>query len=218
MKAYITATTDPCEIDEMTDYIKKLQEVGVDYVHFDVMDGIFVERKRLNAEIIKAEIQKNNTIQAAIHLMMNEPLERIDEFLSCGAKFIIVHYEAFKNEQNLISCLEKINKSGAISGIALNPSTPLSVLKGDIFAMAGLIMIMGVVPGKSGQKMLDGIAQKVKDAVMLSSEKFVACDGGINESNFDQIINAGADFISTGSFMYKLIKNGTAKDFMKKYI
>lgn len=218
MKAYITATTDPCEIDEITGYIKQLQEVGVDYVHFDVMDGIFVERKRLNPEIIKAEIKKNNTFQAAIHLMVSEPLESIESYIQTGAKFIIVHYEAFKDKTSLISCLKKINKSGAISGVALNPETPLSVMNNEILEETGLIMIMGVVPGKSGQKMLDGIIEKVRDAVKLSPDKFVACDGGINEHNFEEVISAGADFISTGSFMHKLIKEGTAKQFMKKYI
>ena len=124
----ISVSTDPVQdYQSLIDYVKDIQG-KVDFLHCDVMDGIFVDRKTISAQMIN-NINANSSIMLDVHLMCNEPLKSIKEFAKAGANIITVHYEAFSEKDKLNKCIDEIHKSDCLAGLAFNPSTSIKDIK-----------------------------------------------------------------------------------------
>jgi ribulose-phosphate 3-epimerase len=169
---------------------------GVDYIHFDVMDGLFVPRFGLFPEFLKI-IKSLSSIPVDVHLMVQNPDQYIKTFVDSGADIISIHSEA---NVNLSRTLKIIKDSGAMSGLVLNPATPLNVLD-YVLDDLDLIMIMAINPGIVGQKLIPKTYDKLRDLKSkLDGKKIIiGVDGGVTFESAPRMIEAGANMLVCGT-------------------
>lgn len=183
------------------DQIRELDEAGAQYVHIDVMDGMFVPSISFGMPIIKAIRPCSDRI-FDVHLMIEEPGRYIEEFAEAGADLITVHAEACKH---LDRTVESIKEKGLLAGVALNPATPLSAIE-YILPKVDMILIMSVNPGFGGQKLIPYTVQKIRDLKKMIEEKGlkidIEVDGGVKLENVTDVLDAGANIIVAGSAVF----------------
>ncbi len=193
--------------------IHTIDEAGAEYIHIDVMDGVFVPTISFGMPIIKSIRPLTDKI-FDLHLMIEEPIRYVDEFTALGADIITVHVEACKDTA---ATLKRIKALGVKAGITLNPDTPLSDVR-EFLPLADMLLIMSVVPGFGGQKFIEASLDKLREAVILRDELGlnydIEVDGGVNFDNIRDIHEAGANIIVAGSTVFK----GNAADNVKKLI
>ena len=202
---YVSVSTDPVkEYQAVIEYAKKLQGEA-DFLHCDVMDGKFVENMTFDYGLVH-NINQNSLIALDVHLMCDEPLSMIDDYLFAGANIITIHFEAFKDKNQIVEAIKKIKDGGALAGISLKPETPIKELKIFLHEI-DLVLVMSVEPGASGQKFMPEAIVRIKELDRLRNEnnyKYkIEVDGGINATNAQEIVDAGADILVSGSFVYK---------------
>ncbi len=201
----VSVSTDPIEnYQDIVDYASQMQG-NADFLHCDVMDGVFVKRKTINSQLI-SNINSNSLIMLDVHLMCDEPLKDIKEYARAGANIITVHYEAFKDKSKLQKCIEEIHEQGCLAGLAFNPQTPINEIKIYLYNL-DLVLVMGVVAGESGQKFMPEVLEKIKelDKIRLSNNFSykIEVDGGINQETAEKVVKCGADILVSGSYVYK---------------
>ncbi|MEG1499632.1 MAG: ribulose-phosphate 3-epimerase [Clostridia bacterium] len=205
-KMLISVSTEPVSSpEEMVVYLRELQALNVDYVHFDAMDGIFVPKVTYDHNYC-AFINNNSIIPIDAHLMLAVPEEVVESYVKAGANIITVHYESFLNNRNdLEKCLKKIKSLGALAGLCIKPSTDINVII-DVLRFCDLVLVMGVDPGRSGQKFIEKTLFKVKILSGIRKQfKFnfiIEVDGGITPAISQQLKANGADMIVSGSFIH----------------
>ena len=169
---------------------------GVERIQVDFGDGEFISDKLLAPDEMDT---LNPAFVWEAHLMVKAPRDFLDYQL-CGFKALILHYEAFPSSENLKETLSEIKAMGFKTGVAINPDTPVNVLK-DI--QADQYLVMSVVPGKQGQMFIPSTLEKIKALRSLLSHAIIEVDGGVNETNIKSIKAAGADLICAGSSLVK---------------
>jgi ribulose-phosphate 3-epimerase len=187
--------------------IKELENGGADFVHIDVMDGNFVPNISFGIPIIKS-IRNITSLPFDVHLMIDEPARYIEEFIKAGANIITIHYEADKHIDRTLNLIKSL---GVKAGVALNPGTPVSVLK-DLIDIVDMVLIMTVNPGFGGQSFIPYTKNKVREVKALTEHRenfLIEVDGGIDKGNISEIIQCGANVIVAGSSVFK---NGTIKE------
>lgn len=181
--------------------IQELDEAGAQYVHIDVMDGMFVPSISFGMPIIKSIRDCSDRI-FDVHLMIEEPDRYIDDFVKAGADLITVHAESTKH---LDRTIEAIKEKGILAGVALNPATPLSAIT-YILPKVDMVLIMTVNPGFGGQKLIPYTLQKVRDLKKMIDgmglKTDIEVDGGINLENVGEAMDAGANIIVAGSAVF----------------
>lgn len=186
--------------------IKTIDNAGADYVHIDVMDGKFVPSISFGMPVMKA-IRKYTDKVFDVHLMIEEPGRYINEFKEAGADIITVHAEACCH---LNRTLQAIKNAGCKTGVALNPATPLSVLD-YVLEYTDMVLIMSVNPGFGGQSYIPNSTEKIAQIRDIINKRGldtdIEVDGGINQSNVTEVIDAGANVIVAGSAIF----NGDAR-------
>ena len=191
--------------------IRTIDEAGAEYIHIDVMDGIFVPSISFGMPIIKSIRSVTKKI-FDVHLMIEEPIRYVEEFVSLGADIITIHVEACENPANT---LKRIKELGVRAGITLNPATPLSDIR-ELMPLADMVLIMSVNPGFGGQKFIESSLDKLRETARMRDELGLAfdieVDGGVNFENICEISAAGANIIVAGSTVF----NGNASDNVKK--
>lgn len=173
-----------------------------DWFHIDVMDGVFVPNISFGMPVIKA-IKKHAKKTMDVHLMIVDPDRYIKTFKEVGADILTVHYEACTH---LHRTLQAIKAEGMQAGVALNPHTSVDLLK-DTIQDIDLVCIMSVNPGFGGQSFIENTYDKVKELKNLINSKGantkIEIDGGVNSQNAPKLIEAGADVLVAGSFVFK---------------
>lgn len=181
--------------------IEMLNNSQADWLHVDVMDGVFVPNISFGQPVIK-HIKKIAKKPLDVHLMIVEPDKFFEDYKNCGADIITVHYEACTH---LHRSLSKIKQLGMKAGVVLNPHTPVCVLE-DIIEMCDLVLLMSVNPGFGGQSFIENTYSKIKTLKQLIEKKNPNClieiDGGVNTANYKKLIEAGADVLVAGNAVF----------------
>ncbi|MBQ3379518.1 MAG: ribulose-phosphate 3-epimerase [Clostridia bacterium] len=178
--------------------VSLLKEAGIEYLHVDIMDGIFVPNITIGIPVVKA-LRDITDLTLDVHLMIDRPERYIDDFCRAGSDILTIHTESTVHLQRALSM---IRERGKRAGAALNPSTPLSAIE-NVMDDLDMVLIMSVNPGFGGQKFIPQALKKIKDLKeMISSygkDILIAVDGGVTASNIGEITNAGADVCVAGS-------------------
>lgn len=190
------------DFSKLGDEVKKIDQCGADFIHIDVMDGDFVPNITFGMPVIKAIRDKSNKI-FDVHLMVSNPSRYIDEFVEAGADIITIHYEA---EKHIDRTINYIKSKGVKAAIALNPATPVALIK-NIIKDLDMVLIMSVNPGFGGQKFIEYSIDKIREVKELSeavgnNELLIQVDGGIDRGNASRVIAAGANVLVAGSAVF----------------
>ena len=202
------------DFKELSKEIQKIEENGAKYLHFDVMDGIFVPNISFGMPVLKS-IRSATNLVCDVHLMITEPIRYVEEFAKAGADIITVHLEACKDVDATIA---KIKECGCKVGVSIKPKTPVSALE-PYFEKIDMILIMSVEPGFGGQKFIPAALDKLAETKAMLDAKGLQVelqvDGGITVQNIEEVIKAGANIIVAGSSVFKGDIETNMKDFME---
>ncbi|MEY3918553.1 MAG: hypothetical protein RLZZ132_889 [Bacteroidota bacterium] len=191
-----------CDFLNIGSEVQMLNESAAEWIHIDVMDGVFVPNISFGFPVLEA-INKVATKVLDVHLMIEKPEQYITTFAKAGAKVITVHYEACPHVHRTI---QQIKDAGCLAGVAINPGTPVEVYQ-DIIADLDLALIMSVNPGFGGQKFIPNAINKTKRLAVMAAKAGnttlkIEIDGGVTMANAADLYQAGADVLVAGSFVF----------------
>lgn len=213
MKKILAPSILSADFKILGEQIRETEKGGAQYIHFDIMDGMFVPSISFGMPVLSSI--KNLTGQIIdAHLMVTEPVRLMEDFVKCGADILTVHYEACTDLKADLACIHSL---GVKAGISVKPETPVDVLE-PYLDQADMFLVMCVVPGFGGQTFLPGSIEKIRQLrKMLDArgmEKDIEVDGGIHHSNVTQVLDAGANIIVAGSAVY----HGNVRDNTERFM
>lgn len=189
------------DFSSLENAIKQIEENGGSVVHIDVMDGQFVPEITYGQPVIRS-IRKLTKLPFDVHLMVENPENKIDSFVDAGADWITFHYEATNHAHRLI---QMIHEKGKLAGVSICPGTPINLLS-EILKCADIILVMTVNPGWGGQKIIQSCVEKIAELKKIREEKgynyLISVDGGVNSQTLESVKSAGADIIVSGSAFF----------------
>ena len=180
---------------------KMIDRSAAEWVHIDVMDGVFVPNISFGFPVMKP-IRKATNKVLDVHLMIVEPEKYVRRFVEAGADYVTFHYEA---TDDIEGCIKAIREAGAKVGISIKPATEAAVLT-DILSKVDLVLVMSVEPGFGGQSFIDGSLDKIRELAKMRQEQgldfIIEVDGGISAKNAAEVFNAGAEALVAGSAVF----------------
>lgn len=221
MRKLIVPSILSCDFARLRDEVKAVQNAGADWIHVDVMDGHFVPNISIGIPIVEA-LKNIDPPPMDIHLMIDNPERFVESFIDAGGpsvELVTIQAEACNL---LYSTLTAIRSRGVKCGVAVNPSTPLSVLD-EILELVDVILVMTVEPGFGGQKFIKSSIDKIKRARSIvdglsGNKPLIEVDGGIKLENISDVASAGADVIVSGSGIFKTGNYSETIDRMQKIV
>lgn len=197
-KKQIAPSLLACDFGNVEKQLKILESAGCEYLHLDVMDGVFVPNISFGQPLIKS-IRKCTSMKFDTHLMIIDPLRYIDTFADCGSDMITIHIESCHNVRET---LRAIRARGLKAGLSIKPATPVDAVK-PFVGEFDLLLVMSVEPGFGGQSFMPDSIPKVRELAELrawtQTEFIISIDGGIGDKNIVDVALAGADLFVAGS-------------------
>ena len=198
---YIVPSILAADFSNLSQQLRYVEIGGADMIHCDVMDGKFVPNITFGPFIVKA-VKQSTKLPIDVHLMIKDPDDYIEDFISAGADYISVHQEEVVH---LHRTLTKIKELGAKAGVVLNPKTPVSTLTG-VLNFVDFVLVMSVNPGFGGQKFIESSLMKIMELSELRGKLNltfqIEIDGGIDPTNIKRVSDAGCDMFVAGSSIF----------------
>ncbi|MDD7177324.1 MAG: ribulose-phosphate 3-epimerase [Lachnospiraceae bacterium] len=212
---YLAPSLLAADFTRLGEQMRIIDQAGAQYFHYDVMDGQFVPNISMGLPVLQC-IRKVTKKNLDVHLMIEHPERYISDFSDAGADIITVHAEACTHLDQIVG---DIKREGLMAGVALNPSTPLSVLD-YILPEVDMVLVMTVNPGYGGQKMIPYTLDKIRELRGIVQRRGLSTDievdGGVKIDNVDQFLAAGANVIVAGSGIFKGDLADNVEAFLKK--
>ncbi len=202
MEKIVSASILSADFLNLGSEIKRAEDAGCRYIHFDVMDGLFVPNISYGIPVLKA-VKRVSRAGLDVHLMISEPIKYVEKFAESGADIITFHTEA---NSDISETIDKIHSLGKKAGLALNPKTPVTEAEKYIDRI-DMLLIMTVEPGFGGQGFIYDTLGKISEAKKLVESRGlnvpIEVDGGIRENTCSLVKEAGADVLVAGSYLYR---------------
>ncbi|MCR4838317.1 MAG: ribulose-phosphate 3-epimerase [Eubacterium sp.] len=183
--------------------LKRAMSQGVKWLHVDVMDGHFVPNISFGPPVISSVREAVPDAMLDVHMMVKEPSRFIEDYKACGAGQITVHAEA---TTQLFGTLQAIREVDLRAAVAINPATPVSDIE-PVLELCDMVLVMSVVPGYGGQSLIPETLDKIKQLVHLREQRGLSfdieIDGGVKQSNLEEVLDTGANVIVAGSAIFK---------------
>lgn len=209
-KLMIAPSILSADFSRLGEEIQDVEKSGCDVLHVDVMDGHFVPNLTIGPLVVKS-IRKVTKLPVDVHLMIDEPIQYVEEFRKAGSDWITIHVEA---TQRVGETLDLIKKLGAKAGISLRPKTPLSAIE-PYLSKSDLVLIMSVEPGFGGQSFMPEMMEKVRE-LRGKFSGMISVDGGVNSQTAAVVINAGADILVAGTAVFGQKDRAAAIETLRK--
>ena len=204
MKNYVAPSLLSADKEHLKDEILKVEALGCEFIHWDIMDGIFVPNKSFPVSAVKENAKVHKMVND-VHIMVADPMKVAPEFIEAGADYVTFHFEALECPNCCKKLIEKIHSMGCKAGISIKPKTNVKVLK-ELVKYVDLVLVMSVEPGKGGQAFIPSALGKIKKLRKWIDKGNLNClievDGGINGETGQKCRKAGVDILVAGSYLY----------------
>ena len=204
MKNYVAPSLLSADKEHLKDEILKVEALGCEFIHWDIMDGVFVPNKSIPVEAVKENAKVHKMVND-VHIMVADPMKVAPEFIEAGADYVTFHFEALACPKCCKKLIDKIHDLGCKAGISIKPKTNVKVLK-ELVQYVDLVLVMSVEPGKGGQAFIPSALGKIKKLRKWIDKENLNClievDGGINDVTGQKCRKAGVDILVAGSYLY----------------
>ena len=203
-KVYVAPSILSADFNHLLEDIKKVEDAGAEYLHFDVMDGHFVPNISFGQPVLKSIAHSHHMIND-VHIMISDPFKYAPEFIKAGANILTFHYEACKSDKEVFQVIDLIHDYGCKAGLSIKPNTPVEKVFPFLYSL-DLVLVMSVEPGFGGQKFIQDAFTKIyrlREKINAENIKcLIEVDGGINDETAKLCKLAGVDILVAGSYLF----------------
>ena len=193
--------------------IERMKSADIKWIHFDVMDGEFVKNVSFGPLFLNKVCPQIDLVKD-VHLMISNPLQKVEEYANCGADYLTFHYEACQDDAEVFQVIDKIHSFGIKAGISIKPKTPIDKIFPFLHSL-DLVLIMSVEPGYGGQRFMDLCLNKIAFLKSKVNEEkvnvLISVDGGVNDKTAPECILVGADILVVGQYLFG------KEDYLERY-
>ena len=203
-KPIISPSVLDADFLHFADVVEKIEDAGLYWIHFDVMDGHFVKNISFGNLFLKKICSEIDLVKD-VHIMVENPLSVVEKYKKAGADYLTFHYEACKDDSEVFEVIDRIHEYGMKAGLSIKPDTPVEKVFPFIYSLE-LVLIMSVEPGIGGQSFKETSLNKIADLRERIDEEgahtLISVDGGLNDVNSPYCLRMGADVLVVGQFLF----------------